>query len=84
MPILYTARTVDGLVIRADSLTMAVAHLADADGIERTEIATSQDGADLWRVYESHDALDADPDGVYWFAEITVETADYARLFFRA
>lgn len=78
----YVARTIDGsLTIRADSLTLAVQALADADGIARTSIATRQHAADRWHVYDSPDALDADPDGLYWFAEISVESLDYAAIF---
>lgn len=77
----YVARTVDGIILRADSLTRVVEALADADGIARTSIATRQVGADLWHVYDSPEALDADPDGLYWFAEISVESLDYAAIF---
>lgn len=84
MPTQYTAHRVDGLVLRADSLTRVVELLADTDGIERTTIATRQDGADLWHVYDSPEALDADPDGLYWFAEIVVDAGSYEHLFFRA
>lgn len=84
MPTLYTARTVDGLVIRTESLTATVAALADADGIDQHMISTRQVRRDQWHVYESPDALDSDPDGIHWFARITVDSGDYGRLFFGA
>lgn len=69
----YVATSVDGRVMRRESLTDVVSAIADADGVDRFSISTRQVAADQWHVYGSPEDLDRDPNGDYWIATISVE-----------
>lgn len=71
----FVGTTTLGIDVMRDSIPEVVAALAEIAEIDRMSVVTRQIGDDTWHVYSDQDRLDADRDGILWFARIEVYAA---------
>lgn len=73
--VMYRAAAWSGVQTLEGSLPDAVEAIAVLCKLEPEACATRQIDEGTWHVYDSHDRLDIDRDGLLWFAKVTLEVA---------
>lgn len=73
----YVGTTTLDIDVMRDSIGEVVEALADIAEIPRASCVTRQVNQDIWHVYANQGNLEADTDGILWFARIVLYAAPW-------